>query len=215
MRIVLMFVLLSCSAWAQGAQNTDLTGMVGGIGSSSVTFPGTVNASGAPTSLFFARSAAFIGQISYAYQLPKPGTGHIWIEVPVTVFVRGSDTIDGNSPLVANAWLTDTWLITPGLRFKSRKFGRVSFYGAVGGGLGLFNTIQNGVSGPNETVFARTSVQPHPVFDCAGGIDVRLSRLLSLRAELRDFVSTENAWGISAHPGHNHWAPVIGLAFHL
>jgi hypothetical protein len=189
--------------------SVDLFGL--GSGNSSVTFPVT----GTGPSLFFARSAAFIGQGSYAYQLPKPGTGHIWIEVPVTFFVRGSDTIDGNSPLSAVAWLTDTWLITPGVRFKSRKFGRVSFYGAVGGGVGLFNEVVNGVSGPNGVVFATTSVNPHPVFDYAGGIDVRLSRLLSLRAELREFVSTENAWGISAPMGHNHSAPLIGLAFHL
>ena len=215
MRIALLFFLLDCAAWAQGAQNTELTGMIGGIGSSSVTFPATANASGNSTSLFFARSAAFIGQVSYGYQLPKPGNGHIWIEAPVTFFVRGSDTIDANSPLSTVAWLTNYWLITPGLRFKSRKFGRVSFYGAVGGGLGLFNEIVNGESGPNGTVFATAAVHPHPVFDYAGGIDIRLSRLLSLRAELREFVSTENAWGISAPMGHNHSAPIIGLAFHL
>jgi len=212
MRIVWMFVLLGCSAWAQGAQNTDLTGMVGGIGSSSVTFPATVYPSGASAPLFFAESAGFIGQITYAYQLPKPGNGHIWIEVPVTFAVRGSNTVDGTFVSAVN---TNNWFITPGLRFKSRKFGRVSFYAAVGGGLGLFNVVENGVGGTNGTVFATTTVHPHPVLDFAGGIDVRLSRLISLRAELRDFVSSENAAGISAPPGHNHWAPLVGLAFHL
>ncbi len=206
-----MVLLAGCSGWAQGVQNMDLTGMVGGITSSSVTFQSTINGSGG-TSLVYSGSAGFIGQFNYAYQLPKPSTGYIWLEVPVTVAVRGSDFIDGTSVSALNA---NNWFITPGLRFQSRKFGRVSFYGTVGGGLGLFNEIESGVAGTNGTVYSSVSVHPHPVFDFAGGIDVRLSRLLSLRAELRDFVSAANIGGISALPGHNHWAPLIGLAFHL
>jgi hypothetical protein len=106
----------------------------------------------------------------------------------------------------------DVWYFTPGIRLKTPTFGRVSFYDLAGGGVGWFSKVSSIVSGANESVIVDSRVQGSPVFDFAGGIDLRLSRLVSLRGEGRDFFSARNLGGVA---GHNHPVFLVGLAFHF
>ncbi len=201
MRIAGMFGFLACLGMAQGVQNMELSWTVGGVTSSSSTVPGTTTV--------LSGSAGFVTQIGYAYQLPKPQAGFLWLELPLTFAWQGAGSISGSTVTSIDR---NAWYLTPGVRLKSPTYGRVSFYGVLGGGLGAFNKIQSTVSGTEGSVNEQWVLHLVPVADFAGGIDLRLSRLLSLRAEGRDFVSGANLGGVS---GHNHPAFLVGLGFHL
>jgi hypothetical protein len=201
MRIVWMFLLLGCACWAQGVQNMELSWLVGGIHTSAEDFPGTTNN--------LEGSVGFVTEVGYAYQLPKPQSGYLWLEVPVTFTWQGSGTIVGST---ISSLDRDTIYLAPGLRLKTPTYGRVSFYAAAGGGLGLFNSQISAVNGTSGGVISNFSIHPHPVADFAGGIDLRLSRLLSLRGQVRIFVSSPGLGGIS---GSTHPTALIGLTFHL
>jgi hypothetical protein len=98
------------------------------------------------------------------------------------------------------------------MRLKTPTYGRVSFYGVLGGGFGWFSKVDSVFTAPNGTVEVNSGLHIRPVADFAGGIDLRLSRMLSLRGEARDFVSAANLGGV---PGHNHPVFLVGLVFHL
>jgi hypothetical protein len=200
MRIAWMFIVLGLTGWAQGVQNMEYIGMVGGVHSSASIVEGT--------NTVLSGSSGFTFQINYAYQVKSTKAGNLWIETPFTYTFQGTGAIAGTS---IAGFSRDITYITPGVRLKSPTFGRVSFYGAAGGGYAGFWRIDGLVTGQNGTVTAAISFHPSAIFDYAGGIYVRLSRLVSLRAEGRDFFSAANLGGVT---GHNHPVFLIGLAFH-
>lgn len=57
----------------------------------------------------------------------------------------------------------------------------------------------------------KSTLTVHGGFDFGGGVDIRLSRYFSIRAEVRDFVTGA---GLSGVEGRNHVAPLVGLVFH-
>lgn len=201
MRIAWMFLLVGCSSWAQGLQNRDIVWMFGGISSSSSVVAGT--------NAVLAGSAGVATQITFGYQVASTKAGNLWIETPLTFTWQGIGSVTGTTVASIDR---DAFYFTPSVRLKSPTFGRVSFYGAAGGGIGSLSKTNSVVSGANGTVQVNSLVQIRPVFDYAGGIDVRLSRLLSLRGEGRDFVSAANLGGVS---GHNHPVFLVGFAFHF
>ena len=201
MRIAWMFLLLTCAAWAQGVQNMEAFWMVGGVHSSASVVQGT--------NALLSGSVGFATQIGWAYQVASTKAGNLWIDTPSTYSWQGFGTITGSTVASVDR---DVWYFTPGVRLKTPTFGRVSFYGVLGGGIGAFSKVDSVVSGANGTVMANSSVHISPVFDYAGGIDLRLSRLLSLRGEGRDFFSAAHLGGVS---GHNHPVFLAGLAFHF
>ena len=195
-----MFVLLGTAGWAQGVQNTEWIVMAGGVHSSGSVIAGT--------DAMIAGSAGFATQLNFGYQVVSTTAGNLWIETPFTWVWQGAGTITGAT--IAGITRNVNY-ITPGVRFKTPTFGRVSFYGLAGGGIGSFWKVDDVVSGVTGTVMADTRFQVSPVFDFGGGMDLRLSRLLSLRAEGRDFFSGANLGGV---PGHNHPVFLVGFAFH-
>jgi hypothetical protein len=225
MRIAWIIIFLASASWAQGVQNSEISGMVGGFHSSSdvvgavipsgtsiVQIPSPVILSGTSIvqvpSVVLSGSSGFTAQFSFGYQMASTKVGNLWLETPFTYAWQGTGSIAGAT---IGGFTRDVTYITPGVRLKTRTFRRVSFYGAAGGGYAGFWKIDGVVSGPNGTVAANTSFHPSAVFDYAGGVDLRLSRLLSLRVEGRDFVSAANLGGVT---GHNHPVFLIGLVFH-
>jgi hypothetical protein len=208
MRIAWMFILTACIGWAQGAlQNSEFYWLFGGVSSSSAVVPGT--------DAVISGSAGFALQFGYDYQLKSTKAGNLWIEAPMTYTFSGTGTVSNvPSPTLGFIASVDrnNFLLTPGLRLKSPTYGRVSIYGALGGGFGTFSKIEAVVTEANGSVIANYRIHISPAFDFAGGIDVRLSRLLSLRGEGRDFVTAANLGGVS---GHNHPVFLAGLAFHF
>jgi hypothetical protein len=196
-----MFLLLACAGWAQGVQNMEIIWMVGGIHSSGSIIQGT--------DATLSGTVGFVTQFNYAYQIASTKAGNLWLETPMTFTWQGIGTITGSTVASIDR---DVWYFTPGIRLKTPTVGRVSFYGLLGGGVGWFSKESSIASGANGTVMVDSLVHASPVFDFAGGMDLRLSRLLSLRAEGRDFFSAPNLGGVS---GHNHPVFLAGLAFHF
>jgi hypothetical protein len=98
---------------------------------------------------------------------------------------------------------------TPGVRFNVTLHPRTSFY--VAGGLGVASfgedrsLVGNGIISSSDvwnTSFAAAF---------GGGLDFRLTRLISLRGEVRDFVSRK---GIGLTDGRNHPVFGFGIGFH-
>jgi hypothetical protein len=213
MRIAGMFLLLAGTGCAQGWQNAEIIGMVGGVYShSAIVGNGDVVLAGATIVqspvVVLSGSAGFTTQLSFGYQIASTKAGNLFLETPFTDTWQGTGSIAGAT---VAGFSRDVTYITPGVRLKTRTVRRVSFYGAAGGGYAGFWRIDGVTSGPNGIVAANTSFHPSAVFDYAGGIDLRLSRLLSLRAEGRDFFSAANLGGVT---GHNHPVFLIGLVFH-
>jgi hypothetical protein len=122
---------------------------------------------------------------------------------------QGTGIINGAALLGSSR---NFWYLTPGIRFKTPTYGRLSFYGSLGGGFATIIEDSAIVGGPNGASSARVSLGVHAAADYSGGIDVRLSRLLSLRGQGRAFVTSRNL-GLIA--GHNHPVFLLGLVFHL
>jgi hypothetical protein len=154
-------------------------------------------------------SAGFAYQLNYGYQLTSTKAGNLWLETPFTYVFQGLATFTGTT--MGSIDRTGIYM-TPGLRLKTPTYGRVSFYGALGGGSGSFSRVTSVTSQANGTLLANESRSIHPVADFAGGIDLRLSLRISLRAEGRDFLSAAHLGGVD---GHHHPVFLAGLAFHF
>ena len=126
----------------------------------------------------------FANQYSFAWQVVDSKAGGLYVEIPFNFAgYTSANTRDG----VARGG-TNSYLFTPGLRFKFSLRSRVSLYAAFGGGLGVYGVKYIYYAGP----YTGTIVENHTtsgVIDFGGGVDYRLTKLLSLRGETRDYVS--------------------------
>ena len=167
-------LLLILAASAAIGQNSDL-GMLFGPAYGQVTQLPNAHLS---TGLSLAN------QYTYAFQVADAKVGGLYVELPFATSGYASGIV---RPEVAVGG-TNSYLFTPGLRFKFSLRSRVSLYTAVGGGGGVYGLKYIYFAGP----YAGTTVVHHTtsgVLDFGGGIDYRLTKLLSIRAEARDFVS--------------------------
>jgi hypothetical protein len=86
---------------------------------------------------------------------------------------------------------------------------RISLFGALGAGYGGFTTPTLTSDNPPDL---KTNDVNHLVIGAGGGLDIRLVRILSLRVDVRDFVTGRDLSGV---PGRNHVLPMVGVAFHF
>jgi len=137
------------------------------------------------------------------YQLARTSAGSFWLEYAHTECCggeRASIPHNGSSGMRAE---------TLGLRFMVPLHSRLSAFGAAGGGAGTFHYPWV-LEGPTPYLLFGSTL--HGVTDFGGGIDVRLSRRISIRAELRDYVSGR---GLSGEVGTNRALPLFGVGFHF
>ncbi|MBZ5581470.1 MAG: outer membrane beta-barrel protein [Acidobacteriia bacterium] len=178
-------------ALAQGVQNSDFSLLAG------APLGHPVDPSGSQLHGL----GAWNYQMTYGYQILQRSLGSVWLEVPMT-FLTASGTAEDLGASVDN----DFFCITPGVRYQIPLNRRLSIYGAAGGGYGYFREYEPVSGSPLHTKNSH-----HGVFDFGGGVDVRLSRSLSVRTEVRDFVSGQ---GLSGAAGRQHVIWVVGIAFH-
>ena len=125
-------------------------------------------------------------QFNYARQVVDARSGGLYVEFPLIYGVNA----------VGNATIT----FAPGVRFKLATQSRLSPYFAAGVGV---------TSAGGTAVLSRST---SAAFDFGAGLDVRFTKLLSLRTELRDFVARR---GLSGYEGRNHPIYSLGIAFHF
>jgi len=190
-------LLLLIAAGAATAQNSDLGLLLG------ISWPSSQVIAG--TQIRISGSAGVSGQINYARQLRESSVGRLYLELPLLLGARAS----GNSGNIISGSVHAGIYFTPGLRFNLTLHPRVSLYGTAGGGLASFD--QNGVTISKSTVTVNTGWNNSFAGAFGGGLDFRLTRLISLRGEVRDFVSAK---GVGLTDGYNHLVVSFGMGFH-
>ena len=145
-------------------------------------------------------------EVNYAWQVLQRAVD-LYVEMPVVISVENTGTV--TSTTVASSTGPDLFF-TPGVRLKISPQSRVSFFGALGGGVASFSQ--------DQVVLGRLGVgvssgrTNSAALDFGGGIDFRLTRLLSLRFDARDFVTKA---GLGGAAGRNHGIYQFGIAFHF
>ena len=184
------------------AQNSDFGLLVGISGPS-----GGTTVSGSTRSSYGSVGASF--QVNYAWQVLQRAVD-LYVELPLVIPVRVSGSVvSGPSGTVSSGTAGPDLFFTPGLRVKFSPQSRVSFYAAAGPGLGTFAGVTT-VSTPN---YVRVGGRQNSfAVGFGGGLDLRLTRLLSLRVDARDFVTQAGLGGAS---GRNHAILQFGIAFHF
>ncbi len=190
----LVLAILGCATAA--AQNSDL-GLLLGV---------SVRASGSVTPGQIEGSASVSGQINYAIQLREANAGLLYLELPLMI----ADSQKGVVAQTISSSSTETFFFTPGVRWHYTIHPRVALYGSVGAGIAVLQANTGFVG--NGTVSGSTDTTVAPAFGFGGGIDFRLTRLLSLRTEGRDFVTRA---GLGGESGHNHPIFSVGVGFHF
>ena len=190
-----MLLLTFLTAGAALAQNSDLAILFGAAGPNS----GSVG-NGVVTGSFGAGV-----QFNYAAQLHETAAGQLYLELPLMIAARVKGTVAND----VTAQIKDSIFLTPGVRWRFTPQKRVSFYAALGVGFGTFGT-ETDTAG--HTISGTSSRTTTVAFGFGGGIDFRLTRLLSLRAEGRDFLTRS---GLGGDSGHSHAFFMAGIGFHF
>lgn len=199
MRLLLTLLLLTGSAAAQNSDLALLAGISGPKGSVT-NAGGTSTDTGSVTPSF---------QVNYAWQVLQRAAD-LYVELPLVVPVRVTGIVVTGPGVSSSAGNTSPDLFfTPGARVKFSPESRISFYAAAGAGIASFAATPalvaplTVVAGSRQTSFA---------FGIGGGVDFRLTRLLSLRVDARDFITGAGLGGVT---GRNHAILQGGIAFHF
>lgn len=142
-----------------------------------------------------------IGIIS-AVQIRERGPHRLYVEFPYLLprgfrtSVEGGRIKTGRQP----------WTISAGPRYQYALTDRWSIYAAAGAGAaGYSQTVTQ--SSPFSVV---RSTEIRPTVSYGGGLDCRLTKLISLRGELRHFILLGNFPG-----SRNGFAPSFGAGIHF
>jgi opacity protein-like surface antigen len=168
------------SAWAQ---NSDLGLLLGASVTHASVSRGRVSSN---------VSGGF--QANYAIQLKETVAGRLYLELPL-VLTGGTRATVANGSVTAS--VSDALFFTPGLRWKFSPLSRVSFYAAVGGGIGVFDRNYTAVAGGQ--VVTETGSTTTGAFGFGAGVDLRVTRLVSFRGEYRDAMTRGNIDGAVHH----------------
>ena len=190
--------MCGCSAsFAQRVQNSDISFLAGPAPSGSRALGGSDVTVNGRTALGTA--------VGYGYQLTRMSAASIWFDFSIGTNVTNGITHASIQGSVNN----DIMAYTAGARLMLPLQSRVSGYGSLAGGGGTFQyaVINNG-SNP----YVSSNSTAHGVLVIGGGIDVRLTRRISIRGEVRDLVT---GTGLSGASGRHHVLPLFGIAFHF
>jgi hypothetical protein len=192
----LLGVLLSHAAWAQRIQNTDMFFSAGPVPGKTESIEGT--------NVVLSGSTGYAWQADYGYQFARLSAVSVMADLSFVFASPGNSK--GNVPGSVSNSLTPATL---GLRMMIPVQSRLSFYAVSGGGAGGTN-YATVTAGANPSLATVSTI--HGVFAFGGGADVRLSRLFSLRAEVRDLVTGKGLAGVD---GRHHILPFFGVAIHF
>jgi len=195
-----LMICLAASGVAS-AQNSDFGLLLG------VIVPHYQVSSG-PTNVVMSDAGGAL-QLNYAYQLKGWQAGDLYLEFPFFLAWRGNVLVA--SPGYSATSTGGIGALTPGLRFKLRLVGRMSAYAAAGAGIGWF--ASNNVTAASHTATVEGGTTATAGFDFGGGLDFRLTRLLSFKGEARDLITSQSS--LPGGGGHNNGIYSFGLAFHF
>lgn len=126
-------------------------------------------------------------QVNYAHQLVEGKGGRLYLEFPA-LFAAG---VDGQISRQVIGRAGGTVFFTPGLRYHYNLASRLAVYGAAGAGIANKQERFGTVVG--DRVIERDTSKTGGAYNFGGGLDFRLTRLWSLRGEVRSFRTTQAA----------------------
>jgi opacity protein-like surface antigen len=144
-----------------------------------------VTAPSAQVSIFSAFSnsggTSVSAQVDYAWRFKTTRHGNSFLEVPVSRAAKASVEVGPREVKVHQSQI----FFTPGLKYAINTRSRVIPYAAAGFGLGWFDRAQVETNAPSVEI----GYGFQPAFGFGGGVEVRVSRLIAVRAEVRDFIA--------------------------
>jgi hypothetical protein len=193
MKTLLIALLPTCALLAQ---NNEVSFYSGVMRHSSVVRPDSTKIEH--------RSA---GMFHIANQCATGSFGRLSLEFPIM-------WADGRYQSSTRALLgrkANTTFLTPGLRLQHNLSARTTVYAAAGLGIVVTNERVD-IQRPNFTATATgTAYRVGLAGNIGGGIDLRLTRLLSIRFETRDFITKRNSTLFRRH----NITPLVGIALHF
>jgi hypothetical protein len=193
---LLPVALFSSAAWAQALQNNDIFLSAGPVWSKSQTI--------GATNITLAGSSGISVGTDYGYQIGRLSAASLMLDL--SFVFAGPRRLKASVPASGNNVFDPETL---GFRLMVPVHSRLSFFAMSGGGFGFFSAPAV-IGGDNPTFAPHSTV--HGVFVFGGGADFRLSRLFSVRAEVRDFVTGTD---LSGATGTQHLLPFFGVAIHF
>jgi opacity protein-like surface antigen len=197
----LLPLLLFCAAIPAPGQRQELGLMLGAFRPASRTLAN----SGEPVD--FSTGTALYA--NYGFRLAAGGAMALFFEVPFVASPQHQIASPSNTLTRDLA----TLYLTPGLRLKFAPRGKISPFVAAGGGWALFEQSTQRIDGaPNPA--PRTVSRG--AFDFGAGLDIPIWRFVSLRGEVRDFLSGNPAFNAPVKGSLQHnvlFAGGLGLRF--
>ena len=176
---------------AQVIENMDISFLFGAAPLKSATLPGGLSLSS---------STGFASHVGYGYKFLRTRAGGWWVDVPMSFGFDGKPSANLPGP-VNTSW----YAMTPGLRLMTPLSERLSLLAVGGAGFGAFHYF------PVQGSRAGYEGVTHGVIELGGGADFRLSQHLSLRVEVRDFMTGR---GLSGVEGRQRVQFLGGLSAH-
>lgn len=203
-------LLLAAAATAAFAQNSDLGLMIGVshvVNGFTTSTPASASISaGSQVSTVTSAISGSVsagGQINYAIQLS--GNPHFYFEVPVHITGSSTGAVSGGTAIGESSAI---FFITPGVRWNFRPAARVSIYAAAGVGA-VIAAISEGIASSGVSS-GSSRVHSTLAFDYGVGLDFRLTRLVSLRTEVRQALMVGEILG---HHHDDFFTAGVGLHF--
>ncbi len=197
-RFFLLGTLMPAATWAQ-SQNSDFSFTGGYVPASSSVRIGA--GAGVGVAVKGGGSLGF----NFGHTIHSWAAGDLYYEMPFVNGFVGRASVSGN----VSASNDNFFMWTPGVRFKFPTRSWLEIYAVGGGGFGTFSYHDVRVGGSGISVITNHTL--HGVFDAGGILDFRVSRLISLRVDVRDYVTGRGLGGVN---GRHHPIFTFGLALH-
>lgn len=193
MKTLLIALLATCVLLAQ---NNEVSLYSGLMRHSSVVRPGSTELEH--------RSA---GMFSIANQCANGSFGRLSLELPI-LWADGRYQSSTRASLGRKATTT---FVTPGLRLQRDLSKRTTVYATAGLGIVATNERVDIQRSNFTATVTGTGYRVGLAGNVGGGIDLRLTRLLSIRFETRDFITKRNSTLFRRH----NMTPLAGIALHF
>ena len=189
-KLVVAAILVSILAVAVPAQKHEFAFTSGGLKVGDRDFE-------LPQPGFLEFKTGFTYQFNYARRLLDAKLAALYWEVPVAVTPRTG--VSGTSALSPRSY--SSFFLSTGGKLKLIPGAKYAPYAAIGFGLSRFNSSTTAIDGgTNPTQDSSTD----GVFYVAGGLDVKVFSILSIRGEVRDFYSEIPPLNINALRNRQH-----------
>jgi hypothetical protein len=188
-------MLLPAGAQAQLFQNTDMYDLAG------PAFAKTQTIGDSGATLYGSTGYAWVW--GFGHQFHRIGGASLWLDIPLVFIEPSHETASIPGSITLNSTMLDA-----GVRLMMPVSSRISLFANAGGGGGFFEYPAI-VPGSNPLVTSKST--DHGVLSFGGGVNFRLSQFLSLRLDVRDYVTGRDLGGV---PGRNHVLPMFGFAIH-